>query len=344
MSTSFSRALGFGESKNSARLCARAPHSGWVVDDEERARISWGLLADPGDRYAGALIAKDGPVEALRRVKRSSVRELQAYFSHEDVDEPATAAHLQFWKKQLSGVDPTRSLRLQQELGIHTLSPDSASWPSRLSDLGPYQPHTLWCQGDLSTFERVTTWLGVVGSRQATPQGILATQALVGQASADGRGIISGGALGIDAAAHHTAHTLSIPQIAVMAGGLDRPYPIANQGLLQRISTSGLLVSEAPCTTPNDGHRFLHRNRLIAALSDAVVVVEAAWRSGAVNTARHASALGRGLGVVPGRWDDEQSAGCFRLVRDAAAIVLSEPSDVHVLFPTTSVVTIIRGP
>jgi DNA processing protein len=146
-----------------------------------------------------------------------------------------------------------------------------------------------------------------------------------------GGGVVSGGAVGIDRAAHQAALDSQKPQIAVLAGGLDQLYPRANVGLFQQIKISGILLSEAPATIVSEAHRFLHRNRLIAALSNAVVVVEAAWRSGAMNTASHAAALGRGLGVVPGRWEDQRSAGCFRVVRERGALVLSEPGDIELL-------------
>ena len=101
-----------------------------------------------------------------------------------------------------------------------------------------------------------------------------------------------------------------------------------------QISASGVVLSESPCTTRPRGELFLHRNRLIAALSHGVVVVEAAFRSGAMNTASHAAALGREVGVVPGRWSDATSAGCFRIARERGAVILSEPADVAMLLPT----------
>jgi len=307
-----------------------------AVGDDEHARVAWGLIAEPGDRYAGALINHEGPVDALQRVQAIQPSAMQAFFRRHDLEDPAPVSHFETWKRLAGGARATESLRLQHSLDIWMMTPDSPLWPAGLVDLGPYQPHTLWFQGDPSTFAAPSSWLGVVGSRQSTPQGIRAAQAIVHQVAADQRGIISGGALGIDAAAHHTALEVKVPQIAVLAGGLDRLYPGVHRELFRRIKSSGVLVSEAPCTVPHQAHRFLHRNRLIAALSHAVVVVEAAWRSGAVNTARHAAALGRGLGVVPGRWEDEQSAGCFRSVRDASAIVLSEPGDVQLLFSSTA--------
>lgn len=303
-----------------------------MEESEERARISWALRIEPGDTYVAHLIAEEGPEAALQRVIRSSGRDLGHYFQRLLGGDQPTPQHVAQWKEALGGVDPTASLERQRALDIRILTPDSDLWPRGLIDLGPYQPSTLWYQGRLEMLGSVGLWLGVVGSRQATPHGIEATREIVGQASADSHGVVSGGALGVDGAAHHAAEKHRMPQIAVLAGGLDQLYPGAHRDLLQRISTSGLLVSEAPCTLRNEAHRFLHRNRIIAALSDAVVVVEAAWRSGAVNTGRHAGSLGRGLGVVPGRWGDEQSAGCFRLVRDAGATILTEPADVHMLF------------
>ena len=289
-------------------------------------------MANPGDRYAWGLISKDGPVDALERVTRSSLHDLRQHFITHLEGETPSSAHLTGWMAADVSQQVERSVHLQAKRGLVVLTPDSSLWPSGLRDLGPYQPHTVWLLGDPSVLTRASSWLGVVGSRAASPWGLRATGALVASDLVQGRGIVSGGAVGIDRAAHQAALEHNRPQVVVLAGGLDALYPRVHHALFEQIQHSGVLLSEAPCTVRSEGHRFLHRNRLIAALSSGVVVVEAGWRSGAMNTASHAAALGRGLGVVPGRWEDSTSAGCFRVVRERGAIVLSEPDDVGLVF------------
>ncbi|HYU67038.1 MAG TPA: DNA-processing protein DprA, partial [Jatrophihabitantaceae bacterium] len=127
--------------------------------------------------------------------------------------------------------------------------------------------------------------------------------------------VVSGGAYGIDAVAHRSALSAGGGTVIVSAGGLDRPYPAGNASLYDRVGETGLLVSESPPGSAPQRHRFLSRNRLIAALSSATIVVEAAARSGALNTARHCQVLGRSLMVVPGPVTSPMSAGCHALLR-----------------------------
>ena len=138
--------------------------------------------------------------------------------------------------------------------------------------------------------------------------------------------VVSGGAYGIDAAAHRGALALGGTTVLVSAGGLDRPYPPGNGRLFEAVAESGLLVSESPPGSAPQRHRFLTRNRLIAALSGATIVVEAARRSGAINTAAHARGLGRVLLAVPGPITSALSVGCHDLLShesDPAVLVTS---------------------
>jgi len=299
-----------------------------VHESEALARISWGLIAKPGDPHAWMLIETLGPVEALRLVHTLRVGALAKYFQRVTPAEVPSEQHLASWKTGNLGSRVGTALRQQQRLGLSILSGEHPSWPRGLSDLGPYQPHSLWVAGQLPTHQST---LAVVGSRVASPWGLRSARAVVQEALLLGYGIVSGGARGIDQAAHQEALDAHDPQVAVLAGGLDVLYPAGNRNLFAQIRNNGALVSEAPCTVSSQPHRFLSRNRLIAALADTVIVVEAGLRSGAINTAGHASALGRSVGVVPGRWEDPASAGCWWIVRERAGIVLSEPADVGML-------------
>ncbi len=138
--------------------------------------------------------------------------------------------------------------------------------------------------------------------------------------------MVSGGAYGIDAIAHRATLAIDGFTIAVLAGGIDRLYPAGNQELLQQIAKENVLVAEQPPGSSPTKWRFLQRNRLIAALANATIVVEAGTRSGALNTAHHAIDLGRPVGALPGRFDSPQSAGCHKLIRSHSAELIDTAS------------------
>jgi DNA processing protein len=150
-----------------------------------------------------------------------------------------------------------------------------------------------------------------------------------------GRAVLSGGAYGIDAAAHRQAVSVGAVTIAVMAGGVDRLYPAGNDQLLGAVIENGAVVSEVPPGYAPHRSRFLTRNRLIAA-GAATVVVEAALRSGALNTARHAAGLLRPVGAVPGPATSPSSAGCHALIRDGAAVLVAGADHVLELVESAS--------
>jgi DNA processing protein len=161
----------------------------------------------------------------------------------------------------------------------------------------------------------------VVGARAATTYGVHVAQELGAGLAAAGVTVVSGAAIGIDGAAHRGALGVDGPTVAVLACGIDRAYPAAHAALLERIAATGLVVSEYPPGSVPARHRFLVRNRLIAALGGGTVVVEAALRSGAQRTAADTEALGRLVMAVPGAVTSGPSAGCHQLIRDGALLV-----------------------
>lgn len=175
--------------------------------------------------------------------------------------------------------------------------------------------------------------IALVGARAATGYGEHVTM----EASAGlvdlGYTIVSGAAYGIDGMAHRAALASSGQTVAFLAGGVDRFYPSGHDALLTRIVDAGAVVSELPCGSQPTKWRFLLRNRLIAAASQATVVVEAGWRSGSLNTAGHAAALGRPLGAVPGPVTSAASAGCHRLIREFDAICVTNAAEMAELSP-----------
>lgn len=163
--------------------------------------------------------------------------------------------------------------------------------------------------------------LAVVGSRHPSTDGKRVTATLCAEIAAENIGLISGLACGVDGIAHQTAVHLGTPTIAVVACGLDRVYPAQHAALARGIAQQGLMVSEYPPGTRPARYRFLARNRLLAALSQGVLVTSAAWRSGALNTASWARDLGKPVMAVPHSSQDVDGAGCHRLIREGATLV-----------------------
>jgi DNA processing protein len=168
--------------------------------------------------------------------------------------------------------------------------------------------------------------VAIVGSRRSTAAGRRTAEEIAGALAGAGVVTVSGLALGIDAAAHRGALAAGGDTIAVLGAGPDVPHPPSNRGLFTRIADEGLLVTEFLPGEPARAHHFPRRNRILAALSGGVVVVEAALRSGALITVGHALDLGLPVGAVPGSIYAPGSAGTNRLIRDGAHAVL-EPSD-----------------
>lgn len=212
---------------------------------------------------------------------------------------------------------------------VREVERDSKGWPTGLNDLQGETgvPSMLWVAGGLPVgVPRVA----IVGSRAATREGIRVATELATNLAGSGVDVVSGGAFGIDAAAHMGALQTG-RTVAVMPGGLDRLYPVAHGELFEQISMSGALVSRYPLGVSPARFRFLERNALIAALADVVVVIEAGMRSGSMNTARHAARLGRPVGAFPGPVDLGTHTGSNTLIHDGAATLIRDADDVREL-------------
>lgn len=284
------------------------------------AAAVWSCLTEPGDGVAGALISEMGAVEALDVAVRDA-----------DTGNVAVDAGRRRWRARWATVDDAfdRARRVRASLIV----PGSAKWPAAVEDLGIHSPHALWTRGDAEALRRGGSALALVGARAATAYGEHVTAELATQLSHRGASIVSGGAYGIDGMAHRACLAAGGVTVAVLAGGVDRAYPAGHADLLGRIAGGpGVVVAEVPCGTAPTKWRFLQRNRLIAALSRATVVVEAGWRSGSLNTAGHAAALGRPLGAVPGPVTSAASAGCHRLLREYDARCITSADDAAELY------------
>ena len=300
-----------------------------------KAAATWSLLCEPGDSMAGMLRRTLGTEESLFEIRRAkSAVEIASLLPEDTFRAPSFIStledSLECWKRRLNLVNVDKSLEVLESLGGATLTPDSSLWPKGLLDLGDSAPALLWLIGNRTVLDNPKT-IAVVGSRIASAYGLEATRDIVHSAVSKGYVVVSGGALGIDAKAHLSTLECNGQTIAVMAGGLDRLYPSRNLELFEQIKHTGLLVSEMPPGAAPARWRFLQRNRLIAALGHATVVIEAGYRSGSINTAGHANELDRPVGAVPGPINSTRSAGCHRLIRERRAELVSTPADLFEL-------------
>ncbi|MDY5129182.1 DNA-processing protein DprA [Actinotignum urinale] len=206
------------------------------------------------------------------------------------------------------------------EPGLIFARPGQLFYPRELMDLGNMKPLGLWINGNPHILGAST--VSMVGSRQASQAGLNIAEDLAYELAYRGALVCSGGAFGIDAAAHRGALKAGKPTLSVFASGADKFYPLSNQELFENIlSTGGAIISESPPGSTPHRHRFLARNRIIAALGKASIIVEAPYRSGAINTAHHALNIGREVGALPERWDNPHYQGSFKLLRNGATLI-----------------------
>ena len=213
-----------------------------------------------------------------------------------------------------------------KQCGGELLTPEDPQWPALLDDL-EVPPVALIVKGDLEILTAES--LAIVGTRNPTPYGIRNAQEFAAGFVDRGWSIVSGGAYGIDSAAHKGALIAEGSTIAVTASGLDSTYPAGNQRLFDEIVENGAIITEYLPGGIARPHRFLVRNRLIAALSRGTVVVEAAFRSGSLRTARDASDLLRPVMAIPGPINAPTSEGCHRLIGERSAELVSSVADAY---------------
>ena len=211
--------------------------------------------------------------------------------------------------------------------GAFILTPEDVDWPQSLNDLAA-PPIALLIKGQRENLTRLENSISIVGTRNPTSYGArIAGDFGVGVADHEWA-VVSGGAIGIDAAAHKGCLVGEGITVAILGGGFNKNYPATHERLFAEICESGILISEVMPDVPAIPHRFLTRNRLIAGLSKATVVVEAAFRSGSLRTARDAAEIFRPVMAVPGPITAPTSEGCHRLIVERVAELVTSVSEI----------------
>jgi len=302
-------------------------------DGERRARVALSFLAKPGDPVLGAALRTRTATEVLALVTGADA-DGDALLAGQEEDATLSRASLR-WRDRLGEIPSTARLAAWQDSGLRLVMPGDAEWPTQLDDLGDTRPLLLWLRGSADLRLSCVNSVAIVGARAATGYGQHVAIEMAATLGERGVVTVSGGAYGIDASAHRGALATGGDTVAVLAGGLAFGYPQGNRGLFDVVAGQGVLVSECPPDAAPTRPGFLVRNRIITALSRGTVVVEAALRSGALNSARHARELCRPVMAVPGPVTSEYSAGCHELIRDYGAMLVTCAADIlaHVALP-----------
>jgi DNA processing protein len=296
------------------------PDRDWQGRDRlARAALTW--IAEPGDAQLGRLLQQRSPAAVIAALTAGAPLPAAPAIPGLDRAWPRWAARL--------GDAPTEAtVDAWLRDGIRLVCPGDPEWPSQLEVLGDAQPCALWVRGEVDLRFACLRSVSIVGTRAATAYGVHVTIELAAALAERGWTVLSGGAFGIDSQAHRGALAAEGVTVAVLPSGLDDPYPRSHHELFLAIAGHGSLVSEQPPGRTPTRPGFLIRNRLIAALSRGTVIVEAALRSGALNTARHARDQNRPLMAVPGPVTSMASAGCHLAIRDWGAVCVTGVQDV----------------
>jgi DNA processing protein len=283
------------------------------VISEARARLILFSIIQPADLFWSYEINQRGGLSVYHRIisgnyylKQQEILKLQQQITHIQV-------------KDLE-------LEISKAGGVF-ITPEDNDWPISLADLAT-PPIGLVIAGDRSVLLKLDKSISIVGSRQPTNYGLQLSYSLASQASLAQLAVVSGGAYGIDTASHQGALSVGGLSIAVLAGGINRLYPLENQKLFKDITKSGLLISEVMPNIESKPYRFLIRNRLIAALSRSTVVVEAKFISGSIRTARDAAEIFRPVFAIPGPVTSPLSEGCHRLIAERVADIATSLDEI----------------
>lgn len=303
-----------------AALSLRDP-AGTCSDGERSARAALSAAVEPGAVHIARGTEQIGPQDMVAALRRGASGKI-------DKDRRV--------QRRLRYVDGRRILDETERIGARFVCPGDPEWPGCFTDLAATletgdavpPPFGIWVRGPGDLPALTGRSVSIVGARAATSYGRSVASELAADLSAAGWTVVSGGAYGIDGAAHRGALAAGRPTIAVLACGVDVPYPRGHTDLLERISSDGIVMAERPPGAAPSRPGFLKRNRLIAALTAGTIVVEAARRSGALSTAEWAGKLTRPVGIVPGPVTSALSAGCHKLARESGASVVTNAVEI----------------
>ena len=281
--------------------------------NEARARLILFSIIQPADPFWSYEINQRGGLSVYERIISG-----RYYLKQKDI----LKIQQQIMQWQVKDLE----LEISKAGGVF-ITPEDNDWPISLADLAT-QPIGLVIVGDRSVLLKLDKSISIVGSRQPTNYGLQLSYSLASQASLAQLVVVSGGAYGIDTASHQGALSVGGISIAVLAGGINRLYPLENQKLFKDITKSGLLISEVMPNIESKPYRFLIRNRLIAALSGSTVVVEAKFISGSIRTARDAAEIFRPVFAIPGPVTSPLSEGCHRLIAERVADIATSLDEI----------------
>ena len=281
--------------------------------NEARARLILFSIIEPADPFWSYEINQRGGLSVYHRIISGN-----HYLKQQDI----LKLQQQIMQRQFKDLE----LEISNAGGVF-ITPEDNDWPIALADLAA-PPIGLVIVGDRNVLLKLDKSISIVGSRQPTNYGLQLSYSLASQASLAGLVVVSGGAYGIDTACHNGALSVGGLCISVLAGGVNKLYPLENQKLFRNITKSGLLISEVMPNIESKPYRFLIRNRLIAALSRSTVVVEAKFISGSIRTARDAAEIFRPVFAIPGPVTSPLSEGCHRLIAERVADIATSLDEI----------------
>ncbi|MEV8430165.1 DNA-processing protein DprA [Streptomyces chartreusis] len=296
-------------------------------------RVFLSRAVEPGDEVVGRWVREFGLGEVVGRLRAGA--------------EPLPGVSSKRWeglRARGARAEPRVDLAVAREAGVRFVCPGDMEWPGQLDDLGDARPVGLWVRGPASLRMWALKSVAVVGARACTEYGAHMAATIAGGLAERGWVVVSGGAYGVDGAAHRGALGAGGATVAVLACGVDRPYPRGHTQLINRIAEQGLVIGELPPGDHPTPSRFIVRNRVIAALTRGTVVVEAAHRSGSLVTARAAQRLGRHTMGVPGPATSGLSAGIHELLRGDAVLVTDAAEVVELVGDMGELAPERRGP
>lgn len=317
------------------------------MEDNHQYRLacaSWSMLTEAEDLAADLLLSELGPVAALKIARRAASDDPQRWHRYLPVELVRRSGGDKWdksfsrWRGRLEALDLPALEKMLSRGRFKLVTRRDPDWPAAFTNVAN-APWALWAIGDTSLLNQESEkTVAMVGARAVSNLGHDIATELAWRCAGEGMTLVSGGAYGVDCLVHQACLRAKTPTISLLAGGLDRPYPAMNSQMFKQISGSGLLLSQYPPGSRPTRWRFLDRNRLIAALSAATVVIQAGFRSGALNTARHGMELGRQVGAVPGPINQPEWAGSNQLIRDGATLI-SSAEDVQEMIAPLGTVT-----